>query len=69
MVTMKPNRVKHIIAKQLDDTYVETLCGRVVNHCVFMTDEPYREYGYVEWASGVNCQNCLRKHYKEANRK
>ena len=62
---MRSDRVQHVIAKKLDDDYVETLCGRIVRHYgFFISKESHRGYGYVEWGDHVDCQDCLRRHYK-----
>jgi hypothetical protein len=37
---MRPDRVKHILARNLDNAYVITLCGRVILHRgIFLMNE------------------------------
>ncbi len=71
---MRINRAQHIIVKRLDDPddvgpiYVQTLCRRII-HTVFLSgNDLAKRHGYIAWDQGVDCQDCLRKHFKKAMR-
>lgn len=62
---MTNNRVRHILVTKCDEDYFETLCGRIVRRLIVIRTASRRDhFGYVEFADNVDCQDCLRKHFK-----
>ena len=61
---MKPNRVKHILERNLDDDYV-ILCGRIIMHRGIFLLNGQRKHNYLEWSDSVDCQDCLRKAFEK----
>lgn len=62
---MKSDRVRHILLRKCDEDYVETLCGRIIRRLGFFTTPQNRAaLGYLEFSDSVDCQDCLRKHFK-----
>jgi hypothetical protein len=54
---------EHIIVTKLDRGYVESLCGQVVRPVGYLWPKPDSEY--LRFNGNVDCQDCLRKHFKK----
>ena len=54
---------EHIIVKKLDQDYFRSLCGLVIRPAGVLWSKPQSEY--LSFNGNVDCQDCLKKHFKE----